>query len=229
VDRRAWLAERRAATIAEYDAEAAAYEEHEYPIEAQRRYVTRLLDTCPPGGVVLDAPCGTGTYFPLVAAAGRRVVGIDQSAGMLAEARAKGIAESLHQVGLQELAFVRAFDSVMTIDAMENVPPEDWPGVLANLHRAVPPGGHLYLTVEEVEDDQAAVAFASLKERGLPAVPGEVVEGDTAGYHYYPGRERVLGWIAAEGLAVVAEEYVHARDAWGYRHFLLRAPTHGRS
>ena len=43
--------------------------------------------------------------------------------------------------------------------------------------------------------------------RGLPAVRGEIVEGDVAGYHYYPGRERVLAWIAAEGLEVVTEEY----------------------
>jgi hypothetical protein len=30
---------------------------------------------------------------------------------------------------------------------MENVPPEQWPLVLANLHRAVRPGGVMYLTV----------------------------------------------------------------------------------
>jgi SAM-dependent methyltransferase len=223
MDRRAWLAERRAATVAEYDAEAATYEAHAYPVEAHRRFVARLLDTCPPGGVVLDAPCGTGRYFPLVAAAGRRVVGIDQSAGMLAEARAKGIAESLQHVGLQELALEDAFDAVMTIDAMENVPPEDWPGVLANLHRALRPRGHLYLTVEEGHEAVVEAAFESLAGRGLPAVRGEVTEEGSAGYHYYPGRERVLGWIAAEGLEVVAEEYEHVRDAWGYRHFLIRA------
>ena len=40
----------------------------------------------------------------------------------------------------------------MTIDAMENVTPEDWPPVLANLRRAVRPGGHLYLTVEEADE-----------------------------------------------------------------------------
>jgi hypothetical protein len=113
----------------------------------------------------------------------------------------------------------------MTIDAMENIPPEDWPLVLANLHRAVRPGGHLYLTVEEVDDRNVQEAFASLAATGAPAVRGEIVEGDVAGYHYYPGRERVLGWIAAQGLEVVVEEYEHVRDAWGYRHFLLRAPA----
>jgi cyclopropane fatty-acyl-phospholipid synthase-like methyltransferase len=224
MDRRTWLAERRAATIAEYDAEAFAYEQNEYPVDAQMQFVARLLDTCPKDGLVLDAPCGTGRYFPLVAAAGRRVAGIDQSSGMLAEARAKAIAVWLEHVGLQDLSYDRAFDAVMTIDAMENVSPEDWPLVLARLHRAVRAGGHLYLTVEEVDDAVLDAAHASLSARGFPAVRGEIVEGDVAGYHYYPGRDRVLAWIAAEGLEVVTEEYVHARDAWGYRHFLLRSP-----
>ncbi len=31
MDRQAWLAERRAAVVAAYDAEAAAYDQHEYP------------------------------------------------------------------------------------------------------------------------------------------------------------------------------------------------------
>ena len=115
---------------------------------------------------MLDAPCGTGAYFELVRASGRQVVGIDQSAGMLAQARAKEIATRLEQVGLQELAFDAEFDGAMTIDAMENVPPEDWPRVLANLHRAIRPGGHLYLTVEVVDDSEIEAAFAETTANG---------------------------------------------------------------
>ena len=36
MDRRVWLAERRAAVVAAYDAEAPAYDEHEYPSDVQR-------------------------------------------------------------------------------------------------------------------------------------------------------------------------------------------------
>ena len=150
---------------------------------------------------MLDAPCGTGRYFPLVVAAGHRVVGIDQSANMLAEAQRRGLAIDLQHVGLQELSFVERFDAVMTIDAMENVAPEDWPGVLANLHRALRPGGHLYLTVEEHHDVDFVAAHETLLARGLPAVPGEVIDGDVAGYHYYPSREQVIEWTATAGLA----------------------------
>jgi SAM-dependent methyltransferase len=222
MDRQAWLAERRAAVVVAYDAEAPGYDEHEYPSDLQREWVARALRLIPPGGVVLDAPCGTGKYFPLVAAAGHQVAGADQSAGMLAQARARGIAFRLEQVALQDLAYVAEFDAVLTVDAMENIPPEDWPLVLANLHRAIRPGGVMYLTVEEVEQAEIDQAFQSLSAQGLPAVRGEIVEGDVAGYHFYPGRDQAAEWFGREGLAILDEGF-RQEDGWGYRHFLLHA------
>jgi ubiquinone/menaquinone biosynthesis C-methylase UbiE len=223
MDRKEWLAERRAAVQAQYDEEAPSYdEEAAYPVPLHATFVSRLLATCPPGGRVLDAPCGTGKYFGQVAASGRRVVGVDQSAGMLAQARAKEIAESVQQVGLQELPFEAEFDGAMTIDGMENVPPEDWPLVLANLRRALRPGGHLYLTVEEIDDADIADAFETQSAQGLPTVHGEVIEGDTAGYHFYPGRDQALTWLAEAGLELVAEDF-HQQEGYGYRHLLTRA------
>ena len=220
--RAAWLKERRAAVEAQYDAEAEGYDDDPYPATSHATFVRRLLETCPAGGTVLDAPCGTGGYFEVVRASGRQVVGIDQSAGMLAQARTKEIAIRLEQVGLQELTFDAEFDGAMTIDAMENVPPEDWPRVLANLHRAIRPGSYLYLTVEVVDDGEIEAAFAKATAEGLPIVHGEVIEGDTAGYHYYPRPEQVAAWLDAEGLDVVSEGY-DQEDGWGYRHLLLRS------
>jgi SAM-dependent methyltransferase len=221
VERADWLQERRRAVEADYDADAPTYDQDPYPVELHVAFVDRILATCPPGGIVLDAPCGTGPYFAQVAASGRRVVGADQSAGMLAQAGARGIAASLEHVGLQELAFDAAFDGAMTIDAMEHVPPEDWPTVVANLRRALRPGGHLYVTLEEVEDAAVAEAFTELSARGVPVVRGEVVEGDTGGYHFYPGRDRALDWLAAGGFEPIVED-TDWRDDWGYRHLLLR-------
>ena len=221
MDRQAWLAQRRAAVVAGYDAEAATYDDNLYPADIQQEWVTRVLRLIPRGSAVLDAPCGTGRYFAIVRATGRHVVGIDQSAGMLAVAERRGLADRLVHVGLQELAIEHAFDGSVTVDAMENVPPEDWPLVLRNLHRAVRPGGHLYLTVEEQPDAFVADAYAKLQRRGVPSVLGEVVEGDVAGYHYYPGRARVMSWIADEGLAVVDEDF-DQQEGWGYRHLLVR-------
>lgn len=125
MDRAEWLAQRRQAVVEWYDADAPRYDTHDYPVEQQRRWVSRLVGLVPPGGLVLDVPCGTGKYFEIVVGAGRQVVGIDQSAGMLAEAARRGLALRLEQSTLTDLAVRHAFDAVMTVDAMENVPPED--------------------------------------------------------------------------------------------------------
>ena len=151
-------------------------------------------------------------------------MGVDQAPGMAAQARAKRIADSVEDIGLQELAFDGEFDGVMVVDAMENVPPEDWPIVLANLRRALRPGGHLYLTLEEQDEADTASTFQQLSASGAPAVVGEVIEGDVAGYHYYPGRAQALAWIADAGFEPVAEDY-DQQAGWGYRHLFLRSMT----
>jgi SAM-dependent methyltransferase len=223
-DRAAWLAERRRAVETQYDDESAAYDAEggNYPTPLHRSFVDRMLATTPDGGLVLDAACGSGKWFSPVVEAGRRVVGVDQSAGMLAQAHAKGLAERTERVGLQDLAFEQEFDGAMVVDAMENVSPEDWPRVARNLARALKPGGHLFLTLEE-QDDEVGIdeTHRQLVASGQPAVRGEVIEGDVAGYHYYPGRMQALQWLTDAGLSPIAEEYDDHGD-WGYRLFLLR-------
>jgi hypothetical protein len=110
----------------------------------------------------------------------------------------------------------------MTIDAMGYVAPEEWPPVLANLHRAIRRGRHLYLTLEERDQWAIDAALAEAQVQGLPAVLGEVTGGGAGAYHYYPGRERVMRWLDAERLDVTAEAF-DQEDGWGYRHLLVRS------
>jgi 2-polyprenyl-3-methyl-5-hydroxy-6-metoxy-1,4-benzoquinol methylase len=226
MDRATWLAERRAAVEADYTRDGPTYDDgYDAATPTHRHFVTRLIETCPPGGTLLDAPCGTGPYFEMVLAADRNVVGADQSVGMLAAAHMKHPDVRLEMVGLQELAFDAEFDATMTVDAMEHVPPEDWPVVLANLKRAVRPGGHLYLTVEEAEEREIEASFADIQARGLPGVRGETVADDTGGYHFYPGRERVRQWLAEAGLDIVDEsDEWFAEHGYGYHHLLCVSP-----
>jgi len=42
------------------DRGAPSYDDDSYPVPVHARFVRRLVDTCPPDGVVLDGPCGTG-------------------------------------------------------------------------------------------------------------------------------------------------------------------------
>ena len=70
MDRSEWLRQRQAAVTAEYDAEAAGYDDHPYPRTSHARFVARLIESCPAGGIILDAPCGTGRYFEQVRESG---------------------------------------------------------------------------------------------------------------------------------------------------------------
>jgi ubiquinone/menaquinone biosynthesis C-methylase UbiE len=223
MDRRTWLAQRRAAVDATYSSVGPTYDDGYDPATpVHRRFVSALIDTSPEGGVILDAACGTGPYVGMILGVGRRVVGVDQCAGMLERARAKHPDVRFERVGLQELAFDAEFDAAMCIDAMEHVPPEEWPLVLEHVRRAVKPGGHAYLTVEQIDRSSLEDAQVAAAADGSPAVFGEVVGEGTGGYHFYPDRDQVAAWLVDAGFETVDQE-----DEWlegyGYHHLLVRA------
>jgi SAM-dependent methyltransferase len=221
-----WLVERRALVKEDYTRDAPSYDAGYDPATAaHRRFVARLVEACSEGGTLLDAACGTAPYLGLVLGAGRRAVGVDQSAGMLSQAQAKHPDARFENLGLQDLVFTAEFDGAMCIDAMEHIPPEEWPLVLGNLRRALRPGGYLYLTVEEVDGRHLDRAFEAARAAGLPVLYGEDVGEGTGGYHFYPDRDQVRRWLAAEGFEAVdeADEWFD-EHGYGYHHILVRAP-----
>lgn len=212
--RRAFLAERRAASVLRFDTlHSPHYDQHWGAISpSHAAFVARFASLVRPGGTVLDAACGTGKYWPALLAAGLRVTGIDQSEGMLAQARRKHPEVATRVLILQDLGRLEdRFDGLTCVDALENVPPEDWPRVAAGLAAVLAHGAPGYVTVE-------------LPDGPLPPpadprqVPGEVTDG--GGYHYYPPRDRVHGWLEAAGLAITAQA-----DADHYWHLLLTRTT----
>jgi hypothetical protein len=66
---------------------------------------------------------------------------------------------------------------VLSVDAMEFVPPEDWPVVLERFGRALRPGGWVYLTVERAPGDRVRTGNQAARRAGLPVVNGEVLWG----------------------------------------------------
>jgi SAM-dependent methyltransferase len=225
MNRTEWLAERRRRTQDGYDTGyAPTYDLDDPPTsDTHLRFASAVIASCPPHGRVLDAACGTGKYLGLVLAEGRVATGIDQSAGMLAQAVAKYPGADLRRVALQDLDFDAEFDAALCVDAMENVPPEEWPDVLAGLCRALRPGGELYLTVEMTDEQALEDAFATATELGLPAVFGEDTRRDS-GYHFYPRLDRVRAWLAGAGLDLVdAAHSPGDHPSYSYEHFRCRS------
>ncbi len=140
VDREGWLLSLRRANEDEEDELAEEYDlrwGEIHPVHAD--WIERFLSFVAPGGHVLDAACGTGKYLGTVIDSGRQVIGVDHSEAALARARQKHPTASTRHLDLQDLAFEDEFDGVMCVDAMEFVPPEDWPIVMAAFRRAVAP------------------------------------------------------------------------------------------
>jgi SAM-dependent methyltransferase len=228
-DRAAWLRNLRRVDEQQEDTLAADFDAQWGEVEpTHRAFVERFLSRLPPGARVLDAACGTGKYFPMVLASGRRLLGADHAGALLANAKAKfpGVPTAKHD--LQELPYRGEFDGVLCVDAMEFVPPEDWPVVLERFGRALRARGWLYLTVELAPGDRVRAGNQAARRLGLPVVDGEVVwDGPDGYYHHYPAMERVRAWLAAAGFAIVEQaEGPWHEGGYAYHHVLasLEAP-----
>jgi SAM-dependent methyltransferase len=224
-ERRAWLRELRRVDERQEDDLAGEFDAQWGEIEPMHHsFVGRFLSRLPSDGRVLDAACGAGKYFPMVLASGRRLVGVDHAGALLAIAAAKFPQVPTAKHDLQELPYQGEFDGVLCVDAMEFIPPEEWPPVLERFRRALQPGGWLYLTVELAPDDRVRASNEAARRRGLPVVEGEVIwEGPDGYYHYYPSMERVRAWLAEAGLAIQeeAEGPWHA-EGYAYHHVVAR-------
>ncbi len=177
-----------------------------------RACVDAVLALVPPGGLVLDAACGTGKYWPMILDAGFQVMGVDQSQAMLRVAQAKHPGVSITHAALQNLkdSLAVSVDGLICVDAMENVGPEDWPVVLDGLASALQRGFPAYVTVELPEDDITMDPEAVT----APLVDGEALEDGA--YHFYPPVDRARSWLTEQGFTVTSET-----EGDGYHHFLL--------
>jgi SAM-dependent methyltransferase len=225
-DRAAWLLEMRRAMERQEDALSPDFDAQWGEIEdPHRSFVERFLARLPSGARVLDAACGTGKYIGMVLDTGRAVLGVDHSAGHLAVAATKFPRVPTEQRDLQGLPYRQEFDGVMCVDAMEFVPPEEWPVVVDGFRRALRPGGWLYLTVELMPEERVREMTEEGRATGHPLIDGEVMVDEPDGYyHHYPGMDRVRTWLEEAGFTV-QDELEGPRDpdeGYAYHHVLAR-------
>ena len=235
MERAEWLQQMRDKVEALYDHLSPGYWSKFglYPNETHREYVQKFLELVPPRSTLLSAACGAGRYDGMLLEAGHSVVGIDQSAEMLARAREHFPKARYEKLSLQDMAFREAFDGATCIDAMEHICPEDWPGIMRGFWETLKPDGVLYVTVVLAKADGLKKAYERATEQGLPVVLGELAdevdeafaralalpadEADEAAYHFCPPLEQVRAWIEQAGLVIEKE----GTGNW-YAHFVVR-------
>jgi SAM-dependent methyltransferase len=224
--RRGWVRSLRRVNEQQEDTLAPVFDERWGELEdGHRAFMERFLSLLPLDGRVLDAACGTGKYFPMVLGSGRSLLGVDHSGAYLARAGMKFPNAPTEKHDLQDLPYADEFDGVMCVDAMEFVPPEDWPRILRRFRRALRPEGWLYLTVELAPETQVQALNEDARRSGHPVVEREVLWDEPEGllYHHYPAMAQVRDWLTASGFSIEEDaEGPWYDDDHAYHHVLAK-------
>lgn len=126
-----------------------AYAEDERQSEAGAQALAAArLAKCPAGGDLLDVPCGFGRHSVPLGRAGYRVVGVDRSESLLAEARRRAGGErwpDLKRADYRQLPFADgSFDAAVNLfTSLGYLGDEEDIKVLAEIRRVLRPGGRL--------------------------------------------------------------------------------------
>ena len=107
-----------------------------------------FLNALAPDGVqdILDLGCGPGRDLYTFKQLGHRPIGLDGSASFVAMARAHSGCPVLHQGFLGLDIGVGCFDGVFANASLFHVPSQELPQVLETCHRALRPGGILFMS-----------------------------------------------------------------------------------
>lgn len=160
-----------------------------------RALIERLPEGPPSGRVLWDLGCGSGlsTRALLEAAGvGARIVGLDASAGMLRQARAKewpagvsfvqAFAQALPDVARDQVG--GPADGAFAAYLLRNVPPEQRDEVVTAIHDQVRPGGWVALQDYHVKGDRVASAVWTAVCWGVVTPLSVAVRGNPAIYRY---------------------------------------------
>ncbi|MEO1491176.1 MAG: class I SAM-dependent methyltransferase [Pseudomonadota bacterium] len=170
-------------TLEFYTREASAYADYTSQ-EKRSPLLKRFAAFLPEGGDVLDFGCGSGWGANRFNEMGFRAVGFDGSEGLAAEARERYAVEVT--VGrFDTFSAESAYDGIWASFCLLHDTREAMPGHLARLHRALRPGGAIYIGLKE----------------------GEGAHRDSLGRLYtYFGTDEMTGLLTAAGFGRIATE-----------------------
>jgi trans-aconitate methyltransferase len=168
-----------------------------------------LIDLLAPqaGERVLDLGCGTGDVAAAITEKGARVVGVDASPAMIANARARFPTQDFRVADAADLGFENEFDAVFSHAVLHWVTRAAH--AVCGIARALKPGGRF---VAELGGHRNCAALEAAFEQALLHVAGRSYLSPW----YFPRLSAYAGLLESSGLAV--------RAAW---HFDLPTPLKG--
>jgi 2-polyprenyl-3-methyl-5-hydroxy-6-metoxy-1,4-benzoquinol methylase len=162
----------------------------------ERDYLEAVLGGVPQCSLILDAGCGSGRPIAEhLASQGHRLVGVDQSEGMLKKARQRVPDATWINAALEDYAFTGRYQAVVCWDTLFHIERQLHERILAAMADCLVPGGRLMLTVGGSE--------------GPPFT--DTMFGETFFYDSHPPH-KVLQMLNGLGFDVLMSEYTHVAD-----------------
>ncbi|MBK1634957.1 hypothetical protein CKO19_04340 [Rhodovulum adriaticum] len=186
--------------MAIYGQKAADYSEIHHGDETDRR-LSAFIDLLPAGGAVLDLGCGPGWAAARMRDAGFQVAAMDACPEM-AQVAADRYGLRVRVAPFTALNDVAAHDGVWAHFSLLHAPRAALPGHFAALHRALRPGGRLFVAMKLGEGEGRdklgrLYTYVGVDElRGLLTDAGFTIEGQeiarTMGFDGTPGESAFL-------------------------------------
>lgn len=138
-------------TIAIYSQQAEAYAAREVP-ERSLRFLNAFMAELPPGGRVLDLGCGAGWASENLSAAGFDAFALD-ACPELAAIASRRLRRPVLVMPFEAIEHEAFFDGIFALNSIHHIPKARLPALLARLGRALKPGGLLFVSVKEGEEE----------------------------------------------------------------------------
>lgn len=145
-----------------------------------------------PGERILDLGCGEGSLTVKLAAAGAKIVGIDQSPEQVAAAQARGLDARVADAA--SLSFTDEFDAVFSNAALHWMLDPD--AVIAGVHRALKAGGRF------VGEMGGAGNVARVMEAAIAGLERRGLDGRAAVPWYFPTPADYSARLQRQGFTV---------------------------
>lgn len=156
-----------------YDQRAASYAAASHDMDLRPLYA-RFLPHVRPGGLILDAGCGSGRDALAFRQAGFRVEAFDASPQMARQA-ALLLGQEVPVLCFEDVAWQERFDGIWACASLLHVAPADLPDVLRRLQRALRPGGVMFFNFKYGQGQRHSPdgrRFTDMDEAGVRALLG---------------------------------------------------------